>query len=231
MNDTTASIWKRGLWDNNPGLVQLLGLCPLLAVSTTAVNGLGLGLATLAVLTMTNLAVSLLRTQLRAEIRIPAFVIIIASLVTVVDLAMQAWWHELSQRLGIFIPLIVTNCTILARAEAYASRHGPLQSVQDGLAQGTGFGLVLLALGALREMLGQGSLFAGMDSLLGDWASALSLQVLPEGWGLLLVSLPPGAFIALGLLLALHQFAQLKIRESTRSGANTRARSTSGANS
>ncbi len=200
-----AKIWRDGLWDNNPGLVQLLGLCPLLAVTNTAVNGLGLGVATLVVLVCSNLAVSLLRGGLAAEVRIPAFVLIIATLVTVIDLSLQAWLNELSRTLGIFVPLIVTNCTILARAEAFASRHPPLAAVQDGLAQGLGFGLVLFALGAGREIIGEGSLFAGADLLLGDWAAGLTIQLLPQDFGFLLAMLPPGAFIGLGLLVALRQ--------------------------
>ncbi|MFW5815693.1 MAG: electron transport complex subunit RsxE [Wenzhouxiangella sp.] len=201
----TQAIWRQGLWTNNPGLVQLLGLCPLLAVTNTAINGLGLAAATLFVLACSNLAVSLLRASLQPEIRIPAFVLVIATLVTVVDLVLQAWLHELSRTLGIFVPLIVTNCTILARAEAFASRQAPLAAVHDGLAQGIGFGLVLIALGAGRELIGQGTLFAGAQVLLGEWAGGLSLELMPEGFGLLLALLPPGAFIGLGLLVALRQ--------------------------
>jgi len=202
---TPGSIWRQGLWDSNPGLVQLLGLCPLLAVTNTAVNGLGLGLATVFVLVCTNCAISLLRGTLQPEIRIPAFVLIIATVVTVVDLSVQAWLHDLSRTLGIFIPLIVTNCTILARAEAFASRQPVGAAIQDGFAQGLGFALVLIALGAGREIVGQGTLLADADLLLGDWADALTLRVLPEGWGLLLALLPPGAFIGLGLLVAMRQ--------------------------
>ena len=198
--------WYAGLWQRNPGLVQLLGLCPLLAVTNTAVNGLGLGLATVFVLVCSNLAVSLLRASLVPEIRIPAFVLIIATTVTVVDLVLQAWLHELSRTLGIFVPLIVTNCTSLARAEAFASRQPPWAAVHDGLAQGIGFGLVLIALGAGRELIGQGTLFAGADRLLGEWAGVLSVQLMPEGFGLLLALLPPGAFIGLGLMVALRQY-------------------------
>ncbi|MGY6631068.1 MAG: electron transport complex subunit E [Wenzhouxiangella sp.] len=221
MNPQRRQLWRQGLWDANPGLVQLLGLCPLLAVTTSAVNGLGLGLATLLVLTMTNLVVSLLRHQLRPEIRIPAFVIIIATLVTLIDLLMQAWLHELSVRLGIFIPLIVTNCTILARAEAFASRHSPARALEDGLAQGLGFALILIVLGGLRELLGQGTLLAGADLLLGDWAAALTIRLAPEAWGFLLAALPPGAFITLGLLLAGHQaIVQRRARQSSQFKSN-----------
>ncbi|MGB0514987.1 MAG: electron transport complex subunit E [Wenzhouxiangellaceae bacterium] len=202
MNQTHSDIWRQGLWDNNPGLVQLLGLCPLLAVTGTAVNGLGLGLATIFVLTLSNLAVSATRRLISPEVRIPVFVLIIATLVTVVDLVMQAWFAPLSRTLGIFIPLIVTNCAILGRAEAFASRRGLLAALNDGLAQGTGFALVLVALGAGRELIGQGTLLADVHLLLGEWARVLELRLLPESAGLLLAILPPGAFIGLALLIA-----------------------------
>jgi len=202
---TPREQWADGLWHNNPGLVQLLGLCPLLAVTNTTVNGLGLGLATLLVLTSSNLIVSLIRPLLQPDIRIPAFVLIIASLVTAIDLTLQAWFAGLSQNLGIFVPLIVTNCTLLARAEAFASRNPPGPALIDGLAQGLGFALVLIALGSMRELLGQGTLLADAELLLGDWAALLSIQLLPQGWGLLLAILPPGAFILLGLMVALRQ--------------------------
>lgn len=210
MQDAHRLIWRQGLWQNNPGLVQLLGLCPLLAVTNSAVNGIGLGIATLFVLVISNAAVSLLRTQLRPEIRIPAFVLIIATLVTVVDLSLQAWLHDLSRTLGIFVPLIVTNCTILARAEAFASRQRLVPAIHDGLAQGSGFALVLIILGAGRELIGQGTLFDGAELLLGPWAEILSLRLLPADWGLLLAVLPPGAFIGLGWLVALRQYLILR---------------------
>ncbi|NEZ04202.1 electron transport complex subunit E [Wenzhouxiangella sp. XN201] len=202
----TNRIWRDGLWDNNPGLVQLLGLCPLLAVSNTAVNGLGLGLATLLVLVVSNGLVSLLRSAWRPEIRIPAFVLIIASTVTAIDLAMQAWLHELSRTLGIFVPLIVTNCTILARAEAFASKQPAGAALHDALAQGTGFAAVLIVLGAGREIVGQGTLLAGADMLFGEAAASWTIPMLPFDSGLLLAVLPPGAFIGLGLLVALRQY-------------------------
>jgi electron transport complex protein RnfE len=209
------AIWKEGLWHNNPGLVQLLGLCPLLAVSNTAVNGLGLGLATLVVLVVSSTLVSALRGSWRPEIRIPAFVLIIASTVTAIDLAMQAWLHDLSRSLGIFLPLIVTNCTILARAEAFASRQPVAASLTDALAQGTGFAAVLLVLGAGREVIGQGTLLDGAETLFGTGAADWTLRLLPFDQGLLLAVLPPGAFIGLGLLVALHQKL---IRRSRSSG-------------
>jgi len=216
---TTAEskrIWRNGLWDNNPGLVQLLGLCPLLAVSNTAVNGLGLGLATLLVLIVSNGLVSLLRATWRPEIRIPAFVLIIASAVTAIDLAMQAWLHELSRTLGIFVPLIVTNCTILARAEVFASRQPPGASLIDALAQGTGFAAVLIVLGAGREIVGQGTLLSGSDMLFGEAAADWTMQALPFDQGLLLAVLPPGAFIGLGLMVALRQYLVNRPRQAGR---------------
>ena len=206
MKQYSANIWRNGLWDNNPGLVQLLGLCPLLAVSNTTVNGLGLGLATIAVLVITSSAVSLLRSALSPEIRIPAFVLIIATTVTAVDLVLQAWLHDLSRVLGIFVPLIVTNCTILARAEAFASRQPLAASFTDGLAQGTGFAAVLIVLGAGRELVGHGTLLADLDLLLGDRFAGVVIQVSPFDSGLLIALLPPGAFIGLGLMVALRQY-------------------------
>jgi len=216
----TGRIWRDGLWDNNPGLVQLLGLCPLLAVSNTAINGLGLGIATLLVLALSSTLVSLLRNSWRPEIRIPAFVLIIASTVTAIDLAMQAWLFELSRNLGIFVPLIVTNCTILARAEAVASRQPVGHALNDALAQGLGFSAVLFILGAAREIVGQGTLLAGAELLFGPAAAGWALPVLPFERGLLLAVLPPGAFIGLGLMVALRQ--RLSSRPGRR-GAQTDA--------
>ena len=227
MSEVNArKIWFDGLWHNNPGLVQLLGLCPLLAVTNTTINGLGLGIATLLVLASSNLIVSLIRGWLTPEIRIPAFVLIIASLVTAIDMSLQAWLPGLSQNLGIFVPLIVTNCTLLARAEAFASRQPAVPALADGIAQGLGFALVLIALGAMRELLGQGTLLADADLLLGTWAESLTLQLIPEGWGLLLAILPPGAFILLGLIVALRQnimAGQARAADSRQTGAVTSA--------
>lgn len=191
----------QGLWKNNPGLVQLLGLCPLLAVTTSVINGLGLGLATTLVLAASNLCVSLIRNVVRAEIRIPVFVMIIASLVTAVELAMNAWFHDLFRVLGIFIPLIVTNCAIIGRAEAFASRNRPLPALFDGLMMGAGFTLVLLVLGGMRELLGHGTLLAGADMMFGA-GTDITLHLLTDDGGFLLALLPPGAFLGLGLLVA-----------------------------
>ncbi len=195
-------IFVDGLWRQNTGLVVLLGLCPLLAVSGTVVNAVGLGLATTLTLVFSNLAVSLARPLLRQEIRIPAYVLIIASVVTAIDLLMQAWFHELYLVLGIFIPLIVTNCAIIGRAETFASRHAPLPSVLDGLATGLGFCLTLVALGALREIVGKGTLLSQAELLFGRIGESLTITLIPEHPGFLLAILPPGAFIGLGLLIA-----------------------------
>lgn len=200
MNSRVAEVVKTGLWTNNAGLVQLLGLCPLLAVSTSFVNGLGLGIATTLVLLASNVTVSMIREFVRPEIRIPVFVLVIASFVTAVELAMNAWFHELFRVLGIFIPLIVTNCAIIGRAEAFASRQPPALAALDGLAMGLGFTGVLVTLGAARELIGQGTLFAGAHMMFGAGAGALELRLLDGGF--LLALLPPGAFIGLGLLVA-----------------------------
>jgi len=191
-----------GIWRQNTGLVVLLGLCPLLAVTSTVVNGIGLGLATMLTLVCSNVAVSLSRRLLRPEIRIPAYVLIIASVVTTIQLLMQAWFHDLYRVLGIFIPLIVTNCAIIGRAEAFASRNAPLPAAVDGLSTGLGFCLTLAALGAFRELLGRGTLFSQAQLIFGDSAEFLQLTVIPEHPGFLLALLPPGAFIVLGLLVA-----------------------------
>ncbi len=188
-----------GLWKDNPGLVQLLGLCPLLAVTTSFVNGLGLGIATLAVLSMSNVLVSASKRWIRHEIRIPIYVLIIASLVTCIELIFKAWFPSLDRSLGIFIPLIVTNCAIVARAEVFASRNSILSSLADGISMGTGFAILLLTVGFFRELVGQGSVFSRMDLLIGGEAMP-GLVLVDGGW--LLAILPPGAFFALALAVA-----------------------------
>ncbi|RBW63692.1 electron transport complex subunit RsxE [Vibrionales bacterium C3R12] len=194
---------KNGLWDNNPALVQLLGLCPLLAVSSTVTNALGLGIATLLVLVGSNVIVSLVRDYVPKEVRIPVFVMIIASLVTCVQLLMNAYAYGLYLSLGIFIPLIVTNCIIIGRAEAFASKNAVLPSAQDGFWMGLGMTSVLVLLGAMRELIGNGTLFDGADLLLGDWAASLRIEVFHFDSSFLLALLPPGAFIGVGFLIAL----------------------------
>lgn len=189
------------LWHNNPALVQLLGLCPLLAVSNSAVTALGLGLATIFVIGCSNFLVSLLRPAVRDHIRIPVFVVVIATLVTATELVLHAWLEPLYQSLGIFLPLIVTNCMILARAEIFASRNPPLSSLIDGVATGAGFAAVLVVLGGLRELIGRGTLFDQLELLFGP--GAWGGIAIGEGYpGLLLASLPAGAFIGLALLIA-----------------------------
>ncbi len=198
-----SAIVGDGLWRQNQALVALLGLCPLLATTTSATNGLGMGLATTAVLIMSNVAISLIRNLMRPEVRLPVFVLVIASFVTAVELVMQAYFYDLYVVLGIFIPLIVTNCVIIGRAEAFASRNRADRALVDGLSMGLGFTLVLTTLGAIREFLGQGTLFHQADLLFGEGARLFELS-LGEGFqGALLAILPPGAFIALGLLIAL----------------------------
>ena len=198
-----SEIIYNGIWKNNPALVQLLGLCPLLAVTSTVVNALGLGLATLVVLIGANIAVSLIRNYVSDAVRLPAFVMIIASFVTSIELIMQAYTSELYPILGIFIPLIVTNCAILGRADAFAARNPVLPSALDGLMMGLGFMAVLLVLGAMRELIGQGTLFSDMQLLLGDVAINWKIEVFKDYPDVLFAILPPGAFIGLGLLIAL----------------------------
>jgi len=199
---TYRRIIADGLWLNNPGTVQLLGLCPLLAVTTTVTNGLGLGLATTLTLVTSNVIVSLIRRLVRPEVRIPVFVLVIASVVTVIELAMNAWLHELYKILGIFIPLIVTNCSIIGRAESFASRHSVDRALLDGLAMGIGFTLVLVALGGLRELVGQGTLLSQAHLMFGEFGRHLTLTVIADYRGFLLAILPPGAFMGLGFLIA-----------------------------
>ena len=191
-----------GLWKNNPGLVQLLGLCPLLGVSNSMVNALGMGIATALVLAASNAAVALIRRQVTDAVRLPVFVMIIAALTTCIELLMQAFTYELYQILGIFIPLITTNCIILGRAEAFAAKNSVAHASFDGLMMGTGFGLVLLALGSVRELLGTGMLLSNMQLLFGAQAASWQIEVFPHYPGFLLAILPPGAFLVLGLLIA-----------------------------
>lgn len=216
--DTTTpaepSIWRNllaeGVWKNNGALVQLLGLCPLLAVSNNVTNVLGLGLATLLVLVCTNTMVSLFRKFTPTDIRIPIYVMVIATVVTAVQLLMNAFAYPVYQSLGIFIPLIVTNCIVIGRAEAFASKNSVAHSAFDGFAMGLGMTLSLVTLGAMRELIGNGTLFDGLDLLLGDWAKSLRIDVLHLDSGLLLAILPPGAFIGLGVILAVKNLIDKK---------------------
>lgn len=203
---------KDGIWANNPAIVQLLGLCPLLAVTSTITNAMGLGIATLLVLVGSNVTVSLVRNFVPKDIRIPVFVMIIAAFVTIVQLLMNAYTFGLYQALGIFIPLIVTNCAIIGRAEAYASKNTPLLSAFDGIMMGLGFMVVLVLLGAMRELIGQGTLFDGANLLLGDWATVLRIEVFQFDNQFLVAILPPGAFLGLGLLIAAKNVIDAQIK-------------------
>ncbi len=207
---------RNGLWDNNIAFVQALALCPLLAVTSSATNGLGMGLASTVVLMLSGITISLFRTLVTPQIRIPIFVLLIAALVTVVDLSINAWLHDLYKVLGLFIPLIVTNCAVLGRAESFASRNAPLPSALDGLAMGLGFTWALVLMGAIREIIGSGTLFANASLLLGSWASALELQIIPDYSGFLLMILPPGGFMVLGFLHAGKRLLDRRLAARTR---------------
>jgi Na+-translocating ferredoxin:NAD+ oxidoreductase subunit E len=204
---------RNGLWKQNPGLVQLLGLCPILAISTSFVNAVSLGLATVLVMLLANLSIALLRQFIPYEIRIPVFILVIASVVTVVDLAFNAWFHGLYVVLGIFIPLIVTNCIVLARVEAYAAKNGAMASTLDALMMGLGLVWVLALLGGVRELIAQGTLFSGIE-LLFPSLSALSFFG-PDYQGPMAFLLPPGAFFALGGLIALFNGINARRRHAT----------------
>ena len=206
--DEFRSLFHTGLIKQNTGLVQLLGLCPLLAISNNVVNALSLGLATTLVMAVASASVAVIRNVIPHEIRIPAFVLIIAALVTVIDLAMNAFVHPLYLVLGIFIPLITTNCIVLARVEAFASKRSTAHSVLDATAMGLGLTGVLVALGAMREIVGQGTLFSGIDLALGPIAKGWVIPIIPDYQGLLIAILPPGAFIGLGLLIAMRNWMQ-----------------------
>ena len=207
------SLFNNGLVKQNAGLVQLLGLCPLLAISNNVINALSLGVATLLVMVASSGAVSSVRHFVPHEIRIPVFVLIIAALVTVIDLIMHAYVPRLYLVLGIFIPLITTNCIVLARADAFASKNHPLHSMVDAFAMGLGLTLVLVVLGGLRELVGQGTLLSGIDLVLGEDAKQFVLHVLPNYQGFLLAILPPGAFIALGLLIAANNWNKARAEQ------------------
>lgn len=213
-------IIDNGLWKNNQALVALLGLCPLLAVSNNTVNGLSLGLATLVVLLVSNALVSLIRNHVSNEIRIPVYIAIIATAVTIIDLLMNAYFHTLHGILGIFIPLIVTNCAILGRAEAYASKNSLDKALVDAFFMGLGFMFVLILLGALREMIGNGTLFDQAHILFGETARSWTIHFSDNYQGVLLAILPPGAFIGLGLLIAAKNAMDAKKSAKQQSAQN-----------
>ena len=208
-----SEISRNGLWTNNVALVQLLGLCPLLAVTSTAVNGIGLGLATLITLVLSNSIVSLIRGFVRNEVRLPVFVLIIASVVTMIELGMKALFYDLYLVLGIFIPLIVTNCAIIGRAEGFASKNPIGPAAFDGLMMGMGFLIVLSLLGALREIIGSGTLFAQAELMFGEGAATMTIVFNPDYPGFLLAILPPGAFFGLALLIVAKNWVDLRPRK------------------
>jgi len=208
----SVSIYKEiainGLWKQNPGVVQLLGLCPTLAVTTTAVNGLSLGLATAVVMAAANGSISPVRKLVPSEIRVPVFILVIAALVTVIDMSINAFANPLHKVLGIFIPLIVVNCIVLARVESFAAKNTFVPSMLDGFMMGLGSTLVLGLLGGVRELVGKGTLFSGLDLVFGPAAKQFVLTVVPDYHGFLLAVLPPGAFLGLGTLIAVRNWIE-----------------------
>ena len=197
-----TQVMRDGLWDNNIIFTQMLALCPLMALTSTATNGLGMGLATLLVLVLTNTIISMVRNVISPEVRIPVIVLLIAAVVTVVDMVINAWMHELHKVLGLFLPLIVTNCAILGRAESFASRNSVSRSMMDGFSMGLGFTFALTLLGIVREISASGTVFAQASSLLGNHFAFLQTTLIPHYRGFLLMMLPPGGFLALGFVLA-----------------------------
>lgn len=217
MSNIYKEITVNGLWKQNPGVVQLLGLCPTLAVTTSAVNGLSLGLATALVMAAANGSVSPVRKLVPNEIRVPVFILVIAVLVTVIDMSINAFAHPLHKVLGIFIPLIVVNCIVLARVESFAAKNSPVPSILDGFMMGTGLALVLGLLGGIRELVGKGTLFSGLDLVFGPAAKQFVLTVIPDYHGFLLAVLPPGAFLGLGTLIAVRNWIEIRKTANTNS--------------
>ncbi|MFP6775669.1 MAG: electron transport complex subunit E [PS1 clade bacterium] len=213
--DDYIKITRNGLWNNNQALVALLGLCPLLAVTNNIVNAIALGAATTFVLICSNVTVSIFRKQISKEVRIPIFVLLISSFVTIVELLMQSFFYDLYLILGIFVPLIVTNCAILGRAEAFASKNSWDKSAIDGLMMGVGFSVVLVFLGAMREAIGNGTLFDQSSLLFGSAGESLSITLFENYQGTLLAVLPPGAFIGLGLIVALKNLIDVRTADAS----------------
>ncbi|MGR9051830.1 MAG: electron transport complex subunit E [Gammaproteobacteria bacterium] len=228
MSNEYGKIIKDGLWQNNQAFVALLGLCPLLAVSNTVVNSLGLGLATTATLVCSNTIVSLIRNFVPSEVRLPVFVLVIACVVTMIELAMNAWFYGLYKILGIFIPLIVTNCSIIGRAEAFASKHRADRALLDGLFMGLGFTFALVLLGSMREIIGSGTLLAKADLMFGPVAKNWQINVVDDYSGMLLAILPPGAFIGLGLLIAMKNIIDSKAKQRKAASAAVPVRTVHG---
>ncbi|MCK0513149.1 electron transport complex subunit E [Aromatoleum buckelii] len=210
MAHSYRQIARDGLWDNNGVLCMLLGMCPAMAMTTSATNGLGMGLATAAVMAASNLLVALFRERITQEVRIPVYILIVAAMVTIVDLTMNAWLHELYKVLGLFIPLIVSNCLPLARLEAFAAKEPILPSLLDGIFMGLGFTLALTAIGAVREIIGSGTLFADASLLLGPAFHFMELRLLPANTGVLMMILPPGGFLTAGLMVVVKRMLDVR---------------------
>lgn len=211
-------IIRDGLWDNNGVLAMLLGMCPSMAMTTSATNGLGMGLATAVVMAASNLLVATFRNQISQEVRIPVYILIVAAMVTLVDLSMNAWMHELYKVLGLFIPLIVSNCLPLARLEAFAAKEPVLPSLVDGIFMGLGFTLSLTAIGSVREIIGSGTLFADASLLLGPSFKFMEMRVLPSNMGVLMMILPPGGFLVTGLLVVVKRMLDLRAGKAIQMG-------------
>jgi len=209
-NSDYKTIIKDGLWDNNGVFSMLLGMCPTMAMTTSATNGFGMGLATAVVMAASSLLVAIFRNMITTEVRIPVYILIVAAMVTVVDLGMNAWMHELYKVLGLFIPLIVSNCLPLARLEAFAAKQPPVAALLDGLFMGLGFTIALTAVGAVREITGSGTLFADASLLLGPSFKAIEMRILPADLGVLMMILPPGGFIVTGLLVVVKRLLDLR---------------------
>jgi len=204
------TIIKDGLWDNNGVFSMLLGMCPAMAMTTSATNGFGMGLATAVVMAASSWLVAIFRNRITTEVRIPVYILIVAAMVTVVDLGMNAWMHELYKVLGLFIPLIVSNCLPLARLEAFAAKQPPVSALLDGLFMGLGFTIALTSVGAVREILGSGTLFADASLLLGPTFKIIEMRLLPADMGVLMMILPPGGFIVTGLLVVVKRLLDLR---------------------
>jgi Na+-translocating ferredoxin:NAD+ oxidoreductase subunit E len=206
----TNDIIRNGMWDQNVVFAQILGMCPTMALTSSATNGLGMGLATTAVLLVSNMAVSSVRKVVTEQVRIPVFIIIIAAIVTLVDMSLNAWMHDLHKVLGLYIPLIVANCAILGRAEAFACKNTVVDSGIDGLFMGLGFTCALTSIGIVREIIGSGTLFSQASLLLGPHFAFLETRVIPNYGGTLMMILPPGGFLTLGLLLAVRKRIEMR---------------------
>jgi electron transport complex protein RnfE len=224
MSTDYSRITRDGLWDNNVVFAQMLALCPTLAVTGSATNGLGMGLATTAVLVASNVIIASLRHLISPQVRIPIYIVLIATLVTLVDMALNAWLHDLYKVLGLFIALIVVNCAILGRAEAFAAKNTVAASAADGLMMGLGFTGALVLIGAVREVIGSGTLFAQASLLLGQGMAFLELTLIPDYRGFLLAILPPGGFLALGFILAGKRLLDRRLAEAEGRKAATTTR-------